>query len=59
MVRLKFDGGVCGVVVVGFQFHYGSIKIGAKIYHSYTVIVFQFHYGSIKMGFRGRRGARA
>ena len=48
MVRLKGAAVVVGVIVVVFQFHYGTIKRCSEERLIYYRLLFQFHYGTIK-----------
>ena len=48
MVRLKEDGSYKFVGLLGFQFHYGSVKSVFFMYNSLYLLQFQFHYGSVK-----------
>ena len=49
MVRLKYFSGDALSAFVGFQFHYGSIKIESHPFFINSEDMFQFHYGSIKI----------
>ena len=49
MVRLKpINNGKIFVIRIKSQFHYGSIKTGAKMRYQWFNNRSQFHYGSIK-----------